>query len=302
MARRGGLLEGAVILIVAGIFCVLSSGVAAQRIFRRVFVAVSDRGGVPILDLTAADFTLMERGTKREVTRVARGTEPMRIVVISDSSSAVAAHLTHVRGGLNAFLDALIGAPELALISTGGQLRVRVAPTADRQRMKAAAAGFAHDGGGNAFVDTLLEAHERFFKPAPTRWPVFVMLLTDSGEAITQMPVEQFNRFVDDFLARGGNAHAIILKGRATGIVSDFAQNLTENAGGTFEVMNTGNSLPEKMTALARRINGDHYAMANRWEVEYATAVDPPDMPAGSVDVRVGREDARVQVSPRRPF
>jgi hypothetical protein len=292
MSGRRGRLVVALLVLCAAV-------VSAQRTSRRVFVAARDAGGAPVVDLTREELSLVEGGVSREVTRVTRGTEPMRIVMIVDSSSAMAQHLTHVRAGLNAFFEALLGDPELVMISTGGQLRVRVPPTSEREQLKAAAAGFAHDGGGNAFVDTLLEADTRFLKIAPTRWPVYVMLLTDAGESRGQVPVEQFNRFVDDFVARGGNAHAIILKGNSSGIISDFAQNLAENADGTFETMNTANALPQKMTALARRINGDHYAMATRWEIEYSTDAKAP---TGSVDVRVARDGVRLQVSPRRPF
>ena len=292
MSGRRGRLVVALLVLCAAV-------VSAQRTSRRVFVAPRDAGGAPVVDLAREELSLVEGGVSREVIRVTRGTEPMRIVMIVDSSSAMSPHLTHVRAGLSAFLDALLGDPELAMISTGGQLRVRVAPTSEREKLKEAAAGFAHDGGGNSFVDTILEADTRFLKTAPMRWPVFVMLLTDAGESRGQVPVDQFNRFVDDFVARGGNAHAIILKGNSSGIISDFAQNLAENVAGTFETMNTANALPQKMTALARRINGDHYAMATRLEIEYASDAKAP---SGGVDVRVAREGVRLQVSPRRPF
>ena len=58
----------------------------------------------------------------------------MRIVLLVDSSSAVAPMLTPFRAGLNGFLDDLQGEPEVTIISTGGQLRVRIPPTTDREQ------------------------------------------------------------------------------------------------------------------------------------------------------------------------
>ena len=61
--------------------------------------------------------------------------------------------LTHFRAALQAFLDAVPAQHEIALISTGGQLRIRVPPTTDRERLHNAVASFASEGGANAFLD-----------------------------------------------------------------------------------------------------------------------------------------------------
>src|SRR4051812_21956938 len=78
-------------------------------------------------------------GALRPVT-IAQGT-PMRVVVLVDSSSTMAPMLIEFRRALAAFADAVPPDVELALISTGGQLRIRVPPTADRDRFQKAAAG-----------------------------------------------------------------------------------------------------------------------------------------------------------------
>jgi von Willebrand factor type A domain len=271
----------------------------AQRTSRRVFVHVADRGGAPILDLTAPEVTLTENGVVREVTRVTRGTEPMRIVLLVDSSSAVNPQITHFRAGLNAFLTALPGGHELVFVTTGGQMRVRVPPTTDRQKVQSAAAGFAPDGGANAFMEATLEADRRFLKSTGGRWPVFAILITDSAQSRQQAPVEAFNDFVNDFIARGGSAHALVLTGTTSGIVSEFARNLTGNVGGQFETLAIANALPDKMKALADRIGADHRAMAARYEVEYTSDAK---MAARGIEVSVPRAGAQIRLSARRPF
>jgi hypothetical protein len=90
-----------------------------------------------------------------------------------------------------------------------------------------------------------------------------------------------------------------VLKGRQSGVVSDFAQNLTQNAGGAFEVMNLANVLPDKMADLALRIGTDHVTMAGRYEIEYTTDAKSP--PSGII-LNLARDGLQLQMSPRRPF
>ena len=74
----------------------------------------------------------------------------MRIILMVDSSSTIIPMITDFRAGLVAFLDTLPGEPEIAVISTGSQMRVRVEPTTDRLRLRAAATGFASAAGGES--------------------------------------------------------------------------------------------------------------------------------------------------------
>jgi hypothetical protein len=181
----------------------------------------------------------------------------MRIVLLVDSSSAVAPMLTPFRAGLNGFLDDLQGEPEVTIISTGGQLRVRIPPTTDREQLHLSASRFASDGGANSFVDTMLEADRRFLKSAPEKRPVFVVLITDSGDSRGGERVDEYNRFANDFRARGGRAHAIVVKGTNSGMATQIAENLANNTGGFFETVAIANAVPRTMKALVERLTAD---------------------------------------------
>jgi Mg-chelatase subunit ChlD len=181
----------------------------------------------------------------------------MRIVLLVDSSSAVAPMLTPFRAGLNGFLDDLQGEPEVTIITTGGQLRVRIPPTTDREKLHSSAASFASDGGGNAFLDSMLEADKRFLKTAPDKRPVFVVLITDSGESRGGERIDAYNRFANDFLARGGRAHAIVVKGTNSGMATQIAENLANNTGGFFQTVAIANAVPRTMKALVERLGAD---------------------------------------------
>lgn len=271
---------------------------SAQSQMRMAFVSVTSRSGFPVPTLTAADFDVSVGGVTQRVTRVAFG-PPVRVVLLVDASEPVAQLLNHFRAGLNAFLDALPADDEVALLSIGGHLNVLQAPTTDRRRLRAAADRFRSDGGNNAFLDSLLESDKRFLKNAHDRWPVFAILTTDhEGTASNSRDIDLFNAFVQDFVARGGSAHALVLHGRNSGLISDLAQNLVENTGGSHDGMAISNALPAKMKALAERIATDQQVMANRYEIQYfgsAKAGQP-------VEIRVPRNDVMVQMSLRRPF
>lgn len=282
------------------ILLLVPAAISAQRTARRIFVNVVGADGKPVLDLTAAEFSVTENDVNREVTRAAHGTAPMRVVLLVDSSSAVAPLLTNMRAGLNSFLTALPPEHEITFISTGGQLRIRVPMTADRPKLFTAAAAFTSDGGGNSFVEALLESDRRFLKNAPTQWPVFVLLWTDNGDSRAEVRDEAYNRFMIDFLARGGSAHGIVIHPNPiAGMVTEIAMNLIRNTGGIYESMIATNTLPERMKAVADRIATDHRAMVNWYEVEYT---GDGKIREPRVEVSVARPGVLLQMSPGRPF
>ena len=289
----------ALVAVLAAVLGASSLSLSAQQVTRRVFVAAEDARGVPVLNMTAADFDILESGSKREVTRVALGNQPMRVALMVDSSSSIQKVISNFRDGLNAFLDALPPQHEVVFISTGGQIKVRVPPTTDRVKLKNEAARFAPDGGANAFIETLIESDKRFLQLDPGRWPVFVILTTDNGEQRDEPRFHKYNLFMNDFLNRGGMAHAVIVVGTSAGPVSDVVLNLTENMGGFRKSINSPSALPEHMKAIAKRIAEDQELMANRYEVEFkgdAKVTQPV------VNVATGREGVTLKMSVRRPF
>jgi len=56
-------------------------------------------------------------------------------------------------------------------------------------------------------------------------------------------------------LQRRGRAYAVVVRGAGIGPTSDIVTNLTSNTGGTLDVINTANSLADRMKAIAARIS-----------------------------------------------
>src|SRR5262245_47816397 len=106
------------------------SAVLAQKQTRSIFLNVTDQAGTAIPNLAAADFAVTVGGVSQTVTRATFGA-PMRIVLFVDASSAMSQMLPTFRAALNAFLDGVPPASEVALITVAGQIGVRQAPTTD---------------------------------------------------------------------------------------------------------------------------------------------------------------------------
>ena len=182
-----------------------------------------------------------------------RAADPLRVVLLVDSSANRATMLTEFRAGLRSFIENIPDDVEVALISTGGQLRVRLAPTSDKTKMQKAASTFASDGGANSLLDTLLESDKRFLKPAGDRRQLFVILTTDQP-LLGEPPVYAYNTFVKDFLRRRGRAHGIVIRGTNSGLISTIVENLTGNTDGTYQVMVVGNSPAGRMKDIAEQV------------------------------------------------
>src|SRR3954463_6171900 len=229
---------------------------------RHIFVSVTDATGAPVPGLTAADFKVLEGGQPRVVAKAGPATDPMRIALMLDTSDAAATALTHMRAGAAAFLDALPPEDEVILITTGRQMRVRVQPTTDRRKLKDAAGALFTDGAGTVLMDGLLEIDDRFFKKGDDRWPVIVLFTSDGTEASTGSREKEFMKWSPQLAQRGITVHAFVLKTpKGSGMPEIVAENIANNSGGRYDVMNTTTALPEKMKALGEQLAKDHLKM-----------------------------------------
>lgn len=179
--------------------------------------------------------------------------DPLRVVLLVDSSSTMAPMLTEFRAGLSAFIEAVPDDVEVVFVSTGGQLRLRVPATTDKVKLRDAVSHFSSDGGANSLIDTLLESDRRFLKPARDRRGLFVIVTTDQP-SIGEPPVYRYNDFVKDFVQRRGRAHAVVIRNTQMGFTSQITENITANTDGLYTVMAVPNSLATRMRAIAAEV------------------------------------------------
>jgi hypothetical protein len=274
-------------------------GSAQRGTTRRIFVDALSLTGAPVLNLTIADFVVTENDVPREVTRTSLGTAPLRVVLLVDSSHIMSPMVKSFRLALEAFADALPPEHEISFISTGSQIRVRTEPSTDRAELKTQIARFTSDNGANSMLETMYEADNRFLKKVPDQWPAIVILTTDNGDTRREPRIDAYNRFMNEFVARGGIAHSVVLEGKQVGPISELSQNLVDNTGGTRFAVNTDNVLALRMTEIAQRLGDDHRVMKDRYVIEFA---GDPKVLTPIVNVKVSREGVRLRMSGRRPF
>jgi hypothetical protein len=317
-------------LLVALLVAAASTAGVTQQKPRRLFVAVNDARGNPVLDLFQHEFEVIEGGVAVPVDRVRLSRDPMRIALIVDSSEATASGIVDIRAGLQAFINAIPEEHEIGLMTIGRQMRVRAQPDMDRTRLRQMAGEFASDGGRTTLLDGLREVDERFMRRLEEgRWPVYVILSSDGPEGSGSISTDRYVELLEGMLLRGAIAHARILQVARRGDLSrmqamaqatvprggppraadssipdrtpdagEVALNLTRNLRGSHEAMAGFTSLVPNLRALAQRIVSDHRLMSTRYEVEYRGNANL----AVGAGARVSREGLQVAFSPRRPF
>jgi hypothetical protein len=287
-------------LVLAAAAVSLSATIGAQSkgatpATRRVFVHVTDAAGAPVTDLQPADFEIAEAGSKRAVVKAGLATSPMRVLVLVDTGETAAPAINHVRAALVAFADGLGPQHELALIGTGRQVRVRVQPTTDRKKFIDSAKSLFSDGGTTTLSDALMEMDDRFIRKAEDRWPVFVIVTADGAEASAGANEQRFNQWLRALPARDIAAHAIAIKYKGGGMPEVIASEVVQMAGGRYDFINTSNSLPDKLKAIAAGMTADYERASAEYQVEFSS-----DLPNAALVVGVARPGVRFETSQTR--
>ena len=287
-------LAAAVVLVGAGTSVLSGQSKPPGKIHtRQVFVAVTDRDGTPVLDLTANEFEIKENGVARPIDRAGLAKSPMRIALLVDTSDTTTQALNSIRAGLLDFLAALPPQHEVMLVSTGRQMRIRVPPTLDRKKLTDAAKGLFSDGGATPLMDALMEIDDRFMRKAEDRWPVFVIVSGDGAESSAGANEKKFNDWARALPARGIAAHGVVLKAKSGGLPEIVTSQVVQNAGGHYDVMNTGNSLPAKLAAIAQQLARDFESVQTKYEIAFQTDATEN----GPVSIGVAREGAILQMT-----
>ena len=271
----------------------------AQKQQRFVFVSAVDESGKPATDLKGTDFEVAEGGVKRPVVRADPGTTPMRIALLLDTGTAAEQAMSPLKNAVAAFLDAIPATDEVAIMSIGRQPRLRGRVTADKVRAKAEAKSLFTDGGATVMLDGMRDSYNQFMKQPEVRWPVWVIVTTDSTDGSAQMQANAYNNFVGELRMKGASVHAIVLQQNNMGSIVEFALNLTKNTGGMYDAISTATGLEDRLKKVAARIVEDHQKMANAYQVEFLS--DP--QPKGEIDVTMLRPGVKIaKVSVIRPF
>lgn len=121
-------------LLALALTCGIDARQAAPAV-RTVYVTAADRNGVPVADLTAADFTVKEGGKVREIVAATLAAGPMQIALLVDDNGTGV-----FRYGVGKFIERLLGRAEFALSIVTGQSQKLVGYTASTEALSGAIA------------------------------------------------------------------------------------------------------------------------------------------------------------------
>ena len=110
-ASRSYALGVAAAVVVAGAAAAQEAGPTT----RMVYVSAADGEGVPVTDLTSADFRVREDGEDREIVRAELATEPMQVAIVVDDNGR-----GFFQNGIIQLLTGLDGRAEFAVIAANG--------------------------------------------------------------------------------------------------------------------------------------------------------------------------------------
>jgi VWFA-related protein len=217
---------------------VLPVAVFAQSKPTDISVSVVDSKGNPASGLTAPDFRVREDGVAREVLKAGSASEPLTVALLVDDSEAASPALQMIRDAMDAFLKALDGKAEIALVTFGDRPTIAVDYTTDQARLRDAAHRiFPRSGAGGDLLDTIVDVSKGMQKRKPAR-PVIVVLTMDGS-------VEFSNRYYVNVLQeieKAGAALHVVSLGQPNAGLSDEIRNRnqviaagTERTGGRRE-------------------------------------------------------------------
>jgi hypothetical protein len=182
--------------------------------------------------------------------------DPMRIAIVVDNSQMTSDYMPHIRRALQELVKAFPPGHELMLVTTGGQMNIRVQPTTDYLEIQEAAGEiFVARGGGNALLGSLQEIYDRFFRTLEKRWPVIVILSTDGPDLSQRATTKTVNELLRGLKAKDVRVNATMLTSSGDSLVRSVTLAMIEQTGGFYEGATIATALPGRMKSLGQKIS-----------------------------------------------
>jgi VWFA-related protein len=275
-----------------GAFAVSPAPDAAQRNQSRtrdIYVSVVDSSGAPVKDLTAADFVVREDNAVREVLKAEPATAPIHLALLVDDSQAAGPAIQQMRDGLNAFIDAMAGKAEMALITFGERPTSVVEYTTSTEQLKKGVTRiFARAGSGAYLLDAIVDACRGLSRREADRKALVVVTLETSVEFSNlhyQNVLEQLDKC-------GATLHVLPVGTPSASQADEMrnrAQSLsegTQRTGGRYDQILSEIALPDKLRQMSAELNNQYVVTYSRPET-----LIPPER----VSVTVKRPDVKVR-------
>ena len=130
----------------------------------RVNAVVTDKNGRAISGLSEQDFSLIENGKEREISKVAPANTPFNLVLLLDVSGSVEERMDFIRKAARNFLNTASPQDKIAIVSFRDDIQVISDFTTDRKKLSESLDQI-DAGGGTALYDALAYTFVHTLKP-----------------------------------------------------------------------------------------------------------------------------------------
>lgn len=284
-------------------------------------VAVTGTDDLPVTDLEAEDFGILEGGARVEIGRFEGSEVPINVALVADASPVIDSNDGATRSLLKAVVGALGAEHAVMIVEAQTEVSVLGGLTSDRGELERAIDVLESTGRPtNHIVDATIESLVRLLDAGTPRAAVVVFTDgVDVGSASGWAQLEHAVRIagvpvyvvafdnVDGYSGNlGARVPALPTGNRTRRAVASLAEsmermyydqrarwrNLAEESGGEFLEVGNEDQAMESVVLVTRRLHG-------AYTFYYYAVAEPDESGAVRIDVRVGREGVTVHAPPR---
>ena len=257
--------------VAAVAWCLVTSGVAAQRQFQ-IYASVVDATGQPPTSLQPADIRVLENGAEARILTIDSVSFPVKLQLLVDNGIGLGSdNMLPLRNGVRGLIDALPPDVEVTVVATAPQPRFLVRATRDRAAIAKGLDLLSPDGSAGRFVESLNEATQRIERDKSDYAPVIVSFATTAGDRnVRDSDVEQMSKRLQ---ARPTTVHVVLLSLMGTRSASgggnqiEIGTSVAQMTRGRFESIAAPSRLATLLPEIGAQVAKVHQSQSRQFKI-----------------------------------